>query len=60
MDVFQNDLFEIGINMDSVDLGGIRQLFQTMRECPDCGQYVDAIDELEDEVWARYFLRDVA
>ena len=59
MDVFKNERFEIGINMDEADAEHVRMIFQVMRECPECGVHPDEIGELEDEVWTRYFLKDL-
>ncbi|MHC4605741.1 MAG: hypothetical protein ACYTAF_02245 [Planctomycetota bacterium] len=57
MHIFKNRKFEVGVNLDTIDVSTLRRLFEVMRECPECGVHEREIDELEHEVWREYFLR---
>ena len=41
-----------------VILALVVSMFRIMRECPDCAAHPDSLDELENEIRARYFEGD--
>ena len=53
MDIFKNQRFEIGLDLEAVQAKDVRRLFEIMRDCEECGLYPDQIGELEKEVWKK-------
>ena len=58
MHVFKNERFEVGVNIDAMNVEDIHRLFQVLRDCPDCCLHGEAILDLEKEVWQAFLGRN--
>lgn len=52
--------FEMGIDLDHVSAEHLFDLFRELKECPQCGEYPDTLQEMEHEVWREYLRRSCA